>query len=62
LARPLYVYVKHSALARPEVLAYVTFMLEEAGVLVPSTGYHALTPEEYSSTLSAIREAARAAG
>ena len=62
LARPLYVYVKHSALMRPEVLAYVTFMLDEAGVLVPSTGYHPLTAEEYSSTLATIREAAGTAG
>lgn len=62
LARPLFVYVKHSALQRPEVLAYVSFMLEEAPALVPSTGYHALTDEEYAASLASIREAAGAAG
>ena len=62
LSRPLFIYVKHGALARPEVLAYVSFMLEEAGMLVPSTGYHALSAEEYAASLSAIREAAGAAG
>jgi phosphate transport system substrate-binding protein len=62
LARPLFVYVKHAALERPEVFAYVTFMLEEASALVPSTGYHALAPEEYQASLATIREAAGAAG
>lgn len=62
LSRPLFVYIKHEALARPEVLAYVTFMLEEASALVPSTGYHALTAQEYAASLAAIREAAGTAG
>ncbi len=62
LSRPLYVYVKHSSLARPEVLEYVTFMLEEAMVLVPSTGYHPLAPDEYEATLNTILEAAGGAG
>jgi phosphate transport system substrate-binding protein len=62
LARPLFVYVKHAALERPEVFSYVTFMLEEASALVPSTGYHALAPEEYEASLATIREAAGAAG
>jgi phosphate transport system substrate-binding protein len=62
LARPLFVYVKHTALARPEVLAYVSFMLDEASALVPSTGYHALSGEEYAASLGAIREAAGSAG
>ena len=62
LSRPLFVYVKHEALARPEVLAYVSFMLEEAGALVPSTGYHALADEEYAESLRVIQEAAGVAG
>ncbi len=57
LARPLFVYVKHAALARPEVSAYVEFMLEEAPTLVPATGYHALAPEEYAEGLALIAEA-----
>lgn len=57
LARPLFVYVKHAALARPEVSAYVEFMLEEAPALVPATGYHALSPEEYAEGVARIAEA-----
>lgn len=48
LSRPLFVYVKHAALARPEVRGYVDFMLEHALELVPSTGYHALSAEQYA--------------
>jgi phosphate transport system substrate-binding protein len=54
LSRPLFVYVKHSALARPEVRAYVEYMLEEAEMLVPATGYHALSSEEYAEGLASI--------
>lgn len=62
LSRPLFVYVKHTSLFRPEVYGYVTFMLEEAETLVPTTGYHALSPQEYSESLAAIEEAAGGAG
>lgn len=58
LARPLFVYVKHSALQRPEVRAYVEFMLEEATMLVPATGYHPLSEAEYQEQLSVIAQAA----
>ena len=58
LARPLYVYVRHSALQRPEVRAYVNFMLENAGELVPSTGYHALRADQYSQALQTVAEVA----
>jgi phosphate transport system substrate-binding protein len=62
LSRPLFVYVKHEALARPEVHAFVTFFLLQASRLVPSTGYHALSAEEYSAGLARIEEAAGRAG
>ncbi len=62
LSRPLYVYVKHAALARPEVRAYVTFMLDQATTLVPSTGYHPLSAEEYAAALARIVEVAGNAG
>jgi phosphate transport system substrate-binding protein len=58
LARPLFVYVKHSALARPEVKAYVDFMLGSAAELVPSTGYHALSEAQYAEGMAAINAAA----
>ena len=58
LARPLFVYVKHGALARPEVRAYMDFMLSNASELVPSTGYHALSAAQYEEGLAAIAAAA----
>lgn len=54
LARPLYVYLRNSALERPEVRAYVDFMLENASELVPSTGYHALRTEQYAEALQTV--------
>lgn len=54
LARPLFVYVKHASLQRPEVRAYVEFMLEEAPTLVPPTGYHPLAAEQYREGLATI--------
>ena len=62
LSRPLFVYVKHAALAKPAVQAYVEFLLENASDLVPSTGYHPLSTDEYSASLATMREAAGAAG
>jgi phosphate transport system substrate-binding protein len=62
LSRPLFVYVSHASLARPEVRAYAEFMLEEAESLVPATGYHALSAEEYAQGLAQLRQAAGGAG
>lgn len=58
LSRPLFVYVKHASLARPEVRAYVEFMLRNAPQVVPSTGYHPLTAEEYAADLAKLPAAA----
>ena len=54
LSRPLFVYVSHAALARPEVMAYVEFMVQNAQSVVPTTGYHALTPAEYAADLAKL--------
>jgi phosphate transport system substrate-binding protein len=62
LARPLFMYVNHTALGRPEVRAYVDFLLTEAPAIVPSTGYHALSDAEYQQELAEIAEAAGTAG
>jgi phosphate transport system substrate-binding protein len=62
LSRPLFVYVNHDALVRPEVHAFVTFLLTEASTLVPSTGYHPLSDEEYRDALARVEEAAGRAG
>ncbi len=56
LSRPLFVYVSHRALERHEVRAYVDFMLEEAAVLVPATGYNAMTAEQYAEGMARIAE------
>ncbi|MFP5224191.1 MAG: PstS family phosphate ABC transporter substrate-binding protein [Actinomycetota bacterium] len=39
LARPLFIYVKHAALAKPEVEAFVRFYIEHADDLVGDVGY-----------------------
>ena len=48
LSRPLFVYVKKSAMQRPEVRAYIDFLLAHAAELVPSTGYHPLDDARYN--------------
>ncbi|WOD39090.1 PstS family phosphate ABC transporter substrate-binding protein [Nodosilinea sp. E11] len=50
LSRPIFFYVKKSSFEnKPQVRAFVEFMLENAGELVPETGYVALPPERYSA-------------
>ncbi|TVQ05703.1 MAG: PstS family phosphate ABC transporter substrate-binding protein [Leptolyngbya sp. DLM2.Bin27] len=50
LSRPIFFYVKKSSFeSRPQVRAFVEFMLENATELVPETGYVALPPERYSA-------------
>ena len=39
LSRPLFIYVKHAALARPAVRQFMEFTLENAPEVVPSTGF-----------------------
>ena len=55
LSRPLFIYVKHAALARPEVRTYVEFLIENAQDVVPATGYHALSAAEYADDLARLR-------
>jgi phosphate transport system substrate-binding protein len=59
LSRPLYFYARRAAVDRPEMRAFLEFVFEGATTLVPSTGYHALAPEDYDS---ALRQVAAAAG
>jgi phosphate transport system substrate-binding protein len=54
LARPLLIYVRTDALARPEVQAFVEFYLTEAPQLVPTTGYHSLPAEQYQESLAQV--------
>ena len=47
--------MKHAALSRPEVATYMQFLVENAQEVVPATGYHALSAEEYSEGLAQLR-------
>ena len=58
LSRPLFFYVKHAALERPAVRSFVEFIVETAPEVVPSTGYLALSPEEYAEDMALIEAAA----
>ena len=58
LSRPIFIYVKHQALQRPEVRAFMEFALENAPEIVPSTGYLALSAEEYAADMEALMAAA----
>ncbi|MBD2234321.1 PstS family phosphate ABC transporter substrate-binding protein [Phormidium tenue] len=55
LSRPIFVYVKKSSLEnRPEVRAFVEFMLENGPELVPEVGYVPLSEERYADILSEL--------
>jgi phosphate transport system substrate-binding protein len=54
LSRPLFIYVNRQALARPEVLAFVRFYLEQATELVPQVGYVPLQAPEYEAELAKL--------
>jgi phosphate transport system substrate-binding protein len=54
LSRPLYMYVSLAATERPEVRAFVDFMLDNATELVPATGYHPLDAARYREIKEAI--------
>ena len=54
LSRPLFIYLKQSALNRPEVAAFVEYYLTNAGLLVPEVGYVALDAESYQAVLSEL--------
>lgn len=47
LARPLFIYVKQSALQRAAVEQFVRYYLENAPILVPDVGYVPLSEERY---------------
>jgi phosphate transport system substrate-binding protein len=60
LSRPIFIYVRRSAVDRPEVEAFVNFYLEHAPQLVAEVGYVALPEELY--TLGRKRLEQRVAG
>jgi phosphate transport system substrate-binding protein len=60
LSRPIFIYPKVKALARPEVQRFVEFYMKEGVPLVREVGYIALTDKEYE--LVRTRFAARTTG
>jgi phosphate transport system substrate-binding protein len=49
LSRPLYLYVNHASLTRPEVQAFVRFTLDQATELVDMVGYVPLPEADYAA-------------
>lgn len=54
LSRPLFMYVKKTALARPEVKEFVNYFLTEGTALVGEVGYVPLTDDEYKTELAKL--------
>ena len=55
LSRPLFIYVNKAELERAEVLAFVTFYLENAGELASEVGYVSLPEELYTEALAKLQ-------
>ncbi len=60
LSRPLMIYVNQTALARPEVKAFVEFYLQHGAELVPQVGYVALDSAQYQQELGKLGQPATA--
>jgi phosphate transport system substrate-binding protein len=58
LSRPLYIYVKKSAITRPEVDAFVRFYLEQGPTLVSAAGYVPLDGAEYTQQAATMAQPA----
>jgi len=56
LSRPIFIYLKKSALKRPEVNAFVKFYLKEADALVKEVGYVPLPKSKYMESLEKINK------
>lgn len=58
LSRPLFLYVNRAAADRPEVKAFVEFLLSNAPKIVehPKVGYVSLTPELYQIAVQRFRD------
>lgn len=54
LSRPMYIYVKPDAMAKPQVRAFVEFYLANATTLVPEVGYVPLSSEQYEEALGSL--------
>lgn len=54
LSRLLYIYVKTTAMARPEVKAFVEYYLNNAATLISQVGYVALDAPKYQEALGSL--------
>jgi phosphate transport system substrate-binding protein len=54
LSRPLYIYVKNSAMRRPEVAAFLKYYIENVGTLAEKGGYVAPTAEDQAADRKAL--------
>jgi phosphate transport system substrate-binding protein len=57
LSRPLYIFVKNSAMARPEVSAFVKYYLENVAKLAEKAGYVAPTADDRAANEKALSAA-----
>ncbi len=55
LSRPLFIYVKNSALSRPEMFEYVKFYLENAESTVSEVGYVPVESSVYTDDLASLQ-------
>jgi len=55
LSRPLYIYVKNSAMERPEVADFVTYYIEHAGELAERVDYVPPSSEEHAANLETLQ-------
>ncbi len=54
LSRPLFVYVKATSLARPEVRSYIDFFLADKGASAAEVGYISLPEEIYERAMNRV--------
>jgi phosphate transport system substrate-binding protein len=59
LSRPLFIYVRKSSLARPEVKSFVAFYLDRVGKVVPETGFVPVSDEVLEANRRVFEEALR---
>ena len=57
LARPLFVYVENGSIGRPEVKAFLEYMIDEAQSIAETAGFVPLTPEQQEQARKALTTA-----
>ena len=57
LTRPLFIYIKHEALQRPEVEAFATYYLDTVNSLIEEVGYIAVPDDQLEEARGQLEEA-----